>query len=691
MFKKFEILSKVFGHNNFRAFQEEAVDAILNHQDLLLILPTGGGKSLCYQLPALLLKGTTIVISPLIALMQDQIKSLQDRGINAVMLSSASSFEELNKVYRKLDGGDVKFLYIAPERLNSSRFLDLLERVDVSFFVIDEAHCVSEWGHEFRDDYRRLGILKEKFPNTPVAAFTATATKKVVEDIVKTLKLKNPKILKGKIFRDNLILNVKKRAGNGYKQLVKFLDIHKNESGIVYTFTRKESEKLANFLQKNGYKAKAYHAGLDNSIRDAVYKDFINDKLNIVVATVAFGMGIDKSNIRFIVHISLPKTIENYYQEIGRAGRDGLNSEALLLYNNSDKILRTKLIDDIENEQYKKIAYQKLENMYHYAISSECRHKYIANYFGDSIKSCKNLCDNCTKEESEQIDITTPSLMFLSAIYRTDQSFGQNYIIDLLRGSKSAKIEQNNHTNLSVYGIGKEFSKKEFESISERLFDLNAITRGEFGAIKLTNIGLEIIKYKKTVLIDKDKYQNEEIRSNYKTDIDNALNEFFEDFRKLRAKIAQEEMVPAYIIFSDKTLKEISLKLPQTKEEMLKINGIGEVKFQKYGEKFLELCKKIKEIKKPLSKTYMQTLKLIKENKSIQEIAIERNFSLVTILNHIKTLYDNEKIDKKTKENLIKDIKNDFNPDILKWIKKGLEIESYENLKQLLIIYGLIY
>jgi ATP-dependent DNA helicase RecQ len=689
--KKYEVLQKVFGHESFRNFQEEAVDTILKREDLLLILPTGGGKSLCYQLPGLLFEGTAVVVSPLIALMQDQIKALLDKQIKAVMISSANTDEELNRVYAQLREGAVKFLYIAPERFNSNRFLELLATLKISFFIIDEAHCVSEWGHEFRSDYRKLHILKEKFPHIPIAAFTATATAKVADDIVHALHLNRANILRSAIFRDNLILNAKKRAGNGYKQLMGFLESHKNESGIIYTFTRKETEKLALYLQENGYRSAAYHAGLSNDIRHQTYRDFINDSIDIVVATIAFGMGIDKSNIRFVVHTSLPKTIENYYQEIGRAGRDGLKSEALLLYNSSDESAKRELINDIDNLQYRQNAYKKLDSMYQSAIQSGCRHKFIANYFGDEIDPCKVLCDNCTKESVEQIDITTPSLMFLSAVYRTHQAFGQNYIIDLIRGSKSAKIEQNQHNNLSVYGVGKEYSKKEFEAVCERLFDLKAIIRGDFKVIKLTQTGLDIIQKKQKVFIDADKFTPEETQSMYHNDTDAVLNEFFDDFRLLRSRIAHEESMPAYIIFSDKTLKELAQKLPQSKEEMLKINGVGEVKYEKYGQAFLTLAQTIKETKKPLSQTYLQTLVLIQEGKTIEEIIDQRELSLITVLRHVQILLENEKIDQSIKENLTNEIKKEFSPQVLAWIEKGLTLDSYENIKKSLSIYGLIF
>ena len=593
---KEEALQKYFGFDTFRSLQKEAIEANLAGDDLLMILPTGGGKSLCYQLPALLKEGITVVISPLIALMQDQIKALEDRGVEAVMLSSAATLEEQNALYERLyHDKNIKFLYVAPERFVSQRFLELLSHIKIASFVIDEAHCVSEWGHEFRSDYRKLHLLKERFASVPIAAFTATATPKVAEDIIHALRLQNPKLLKAKIFRDNLLLSAAKRVGNGYKQVESFIAQHKNDSGIIYTFTRKESEKLAAHLQKRGYDALAYHAGLAPEVRSDVYKRFINDETRIIVATVAFGMGIDKSNIRYVVHMSLPKTIESYFQEVGRAGRDTLMSEALLLYSSADEVQKREFIKEIENETYRTNAYKKLDEIYTFAISSACRHRYIAGYFGDEIEPCKTLCDNCTKEKQEQIDITQPALMLLSTIYRVGQNFGQNYVLDVARGSKAERILQNRHDKLSVYGVAKEFSKKQLEAVLERLFDLGAIKRGEHKVLHLTHKGVEILKTKEPLSIDKERYVVEKIKSIQKERSGEEMSDYdadlFEKLRTLRAEIAKTNEIPAYIVFSDKTLKDMSAKRPQNKEEMLEVNGVGEVKFERYGEQFLELLR----------------------------------------------------------------------------------------------------
>lgn len=594
MQNKYKILKDIFGHENFRSFQEEIVDLILNKNDVLTILPTGGGKSLCYQLPTLLMSGITVVISPLIALMQDQVKALNDLEINASMINSLQTNEQNNETIQALLNKELKFLYVAPERFVSNEFISVLQRVDINYFVIDEAHCVSAWGHEFRAEYRNLDRLKEFFPKINICAFTATATKKVEEDIASSLRLQNPKHFRAKTKRDNLEIKVEPRISNGKRQILNFLKSHRGLCGIIYTFTRKEAESIAKFLQDENFLAKAYHAGLSNEIKNEVFNDFVYEKIDIVVATIAFGMGIDKSNIRFVIHTSLPKTLENYYQEIGRAGRDGEMSYTYLLYSKSDEVKRKIQIEEAIDNDYKQTGLDKLEFMYRYCVSSNCRHKIIASYFEDEINECKTICDNCTKGEIEKVDISVDSQKILSTIFRTEQRFGINHIIDVLRGSKNQKLLEFGHDKLSVYEIGKEKSKNEWVAICDRLIDDEAIVLGEFRALKITNLGMSILKGNEKVFIDSDKLgllvkqEKEELELSF----DDKL---FENFKTLRRKIAQENEVPAYVIFSDKTLKELSSKLPISKEKFLDINGVGKVRFEKYGNEFLELCKTIRE------------------------------------------------------------------------------------------------
>ncbi|PHR56218.1 MAG: DNA helicase RecQ [Arcobacter sp.] len=593
--QKYEILKTVFGHDKFRSFQEEAVDSILHQEDVLMILPTGGGKSLCYQLPSLMMPGVTVVVSPLLALMHDQVMALKANGIKAEMMSSMQTREELDLIRYDLLSGELKLLYIAPERFSAPSFLDLLKQVPINFFVIDEAHCVSEWGHEFREDYRKLHLLRENFPSIGIAAFTATATPKVQTDISQALLLNSPKEIRGKIFRENLHISVEPRIKDGKSQLLEFLKNFKDDSGIIYAFSRKQTESLAEFLQKQGVKALPFHAGLPNHVKQETFRKFVHDEIQVVVATIAFGMGIDKSNIRFVVHMSLPKTIENYYQEIGRAGRDGLDSEVLLLSSGSDMMMQREFIEQLEESPYKQNAFNKLELISRYASAEACRHQYIASYFEDELEDCETKCDNCTAQEVEKTDISIHSQKLLSSVYRTGQRFGQSYVIDVLRGSTVEKILDNGHDSLSVYGIGKDKSKAYWERIMERLMELGALKRGEFRALMIDTIGMQILKKELSIEIKTERL-NVKAKKEYKShtqDLD--LNtEDFESLRALRAEIAKKEGKPAYIVFGDKTLKEMANHLPQDKEQMLNINGVGEVKFERYGEKFLNMCIELK-------------------------------------------------------------------------------------------------
>ncbi|MGB3751719.1 MAG: ATP-dependent DNA helicase RecQ, partial [Arcobacteraceae bacterium] len=482
---KQEVLKKYFGFDSFRNIQEQAIDHILEKKDLLTILPTGSGKSLIFQLPTLMMSGATVVISPLIALMQDQVVNLQQNGITASMINSQNSIEENNFIFEQLRTNQLKFLYIAPERFQSGDFLEKLKSIDINFFVIDEAHCVSEWGHEFRDDYQKLGLLKQHFPNTPITGFTATATKSVEQDIVKTLSINPKNILKTKIQRTNLIIRSEKRVGDGKAQISAFLKTHEDECGIIYCFTRKETTALSEYLNSVGFDTLAYHAGLPSNQRDEIFTKFKNESVKIIVATIAFGMGIDKGNIRFVLHTSMPKTLENYSQEIGRAGRDGLNAEVLMLFSKADELGKRRFIDVLPDSQYKQNNYKKLETMYRFAISEKCRHQNIAIYFGDKIEPCDTICDNCTNEEREYQDITVEAQKFLSAILRVEERFGQTYIIDILRGSNAKRILDFGHENLSVHGIGKDLSKEQWSSIADTLLDIEAMQSfGEYRTLK---------------------------------------------------------------------------------------------------------------------------------------------------------------------------------------------------------------
>ncbi len=587
--EKLEILQHYFGHKGFRPLQEEVVDAILEGEDILMILPTGGGKSLCYQLPTLLMEGVTVVVSPLLALMHDQVVALKANGIEAAMLSSMQSLEESQETESLLRQGEIKLLYVAPERLSNGYFLALLHDLNVNFFVVDEAHCVSEWGHEFREDYRKLSLLKEQFPATSIAAFTATATHAVEQDIASQLCLTSPRRVRGSLFRENLMVSAQHRIKDGRAQLMEFLKAHEGDSGIIYTLSRKSTEAIAGYLRSRGIEARAYHAGLPTQEKNRTFADFVADKVQVVVATIAFGMGIDKSNIRFVAHMTLPKTLENFYQEIGRAGRDGLEAETLLLFSAADIVQQKSFIHDLPEGPYKEHAYGKLEQMVRFANSEACRHQSIASYFDDTIEACGAHCDNCLAPQSSKIDITEAARKLLSAIYRTQQRFGLHYVIDVLRGSREQRVLENGHETLSVYGIGAEYSKAQWLTIGDRLLELGAVHIGEFKVYHLTALGTEILKGKETVdlkeirlSIRKAVKKKEDFSADYNSDI-------FEKLRDLRREVAAEKGVPPYIIFSDKTLKDMSVKRPENREQMLEVHGIGEVKYERYGEQFLTL------------------------------------------------------------------------------------------------------
>lgn len=598
MEKKFQLLKSVFGHALFRAFQEEAVDAIVSGRDVMMILPTGAGKSLCYQLPSLLMDGVTVVVSPLLALMHDQITALSGFGIDAAMISSMQIPDEIRETFQRAKESRLKFLYVAPERLKSGEFIHFLSKVPINFFVVDEAHCVSEWGHEFREDYRQLHRLRDLFPAIPIAAFTATATHFVEQDILAQLRLVDPVLIRAKVRRDNLHISAQHRNANGRDQLLEFLSKYDNECGIVYTFTRKEAQSIAEFLSAKKIPAHAYHAGLPTQQKNETYRAFLNDEIRVVVATVAFGMGIDKSNIRFVVHMTLPKTIENYYQEIGRAGRDGLEASTLLLFSASDYSDRKRMIDSQTDSSYKKLAFDKLEAVSRFASSEICRHVLIAQYFDDHSQPCSTQCDNCTQHDTKSVDITQDALKLLSSVYRTGQKFGLHYVVDVLLGNVNDKIENNAHQTLSVYAIGKDKSRHHWLTIGDRLLELKALKQGDFRVLMLDEFGMEIIKKSLSVTIRKERLleQKRYTKTAMATYASDEYHLIFEQLRGLRSSIAKTNGVPPYVVFSDKTLQEMAQKLPQNKSEMLQVGGIGDVKFERYGKEFLALCGSIKEL-----------------------------------------------------------------------------------------------
>lgn len=723
-----QLLKDVFGFDDFRPLQKQVIEKIIAGEDVLLILPTGGGKSLCYQLPALLMPGVLVVISPLLALMQDQVYGLESKGIKAAMMSSMQRVDELHETERQVQNGEIKIIFVAPERLQNEYFLHFLTSINITFFAIDEAHCVSEWGHEFRADYRQLGLLKERFPQTNIAAFTATATTQVEKDIVKQLRFKQANnVVRGRVYRDNLSINAQMRQTNGRVQLLEFLAKHPNQQGIIYASSRAKTDSLNQFLCENNFKTSAYHAGFDSQKRQIIFQDFVNENIDIIVATIAFGMGIDKSNIRFVVHTSLPKTMEAYYQEIGRAGRDGLLSEVFLLYSSADLAQQQRFIREIENANYRQLAYDKLETIKKYAFSEKCRHQMLSAYFDDTMDACQTVCDNCLNPDTKRDDISELAKKFLSTIYRTKQLFGKNYIIEVLRGSKNKRILANEHEQLSVYGIGVDTSKSQWHIIADRLFEIDALAiEGEYGSLKLTKKSKGILKSLENVDIAKSRFElNKTTGTSAKNTNDYEVDDnIFQALRALRKQIAADVSMPAYIIFDDKTLKEMAYSLPDTKEKFLNIHGVGEIKFNKYGEQFLSLLTTftIADCREPqrdetsspsedkaqtqtqtqtldentsslpsnktseLSQTYHTTLSLIEQGLSVDDISENRKFTTSTILGHINKLVENNWLDDEKRRVLFAQIPS--NQAIDDWIQQGIELTgSLQSMSSYLAIF----
>lgn len=643
-------LKRYFGYNTFRPYQKEIIQALLRREDVLAILPTGAGKSLCYQLPALLQTGTAIVISPLISLMQDQVVSLYKNGIAAAFLNSSLSYRDIQNVLQEMS--DYKLLYVAPERLTDPQFLERLKETAISFFVIDEAHCISQWGHSFRIEYRKLSILKQHFPRCPVIALTATATPDVERDIQIQLAMQNPRIIKGSFDRPNLTIKLQPKH-QPEKQLQVFLEQQVNCSGIIYAATRKGVENTFNQLQQAGYAVGRYHAGLSEQERSTSQHAFLHDQVTLMVATVAFGMGIHKPDIRFIVHLDMPRSIEQYYQEIGRAGRDGLPAECLLLYGIQDFIIYNTFLEDIEDPVIRKQMKAKTDSMYRLCTSLKCRRYELLRYFGEifSQEVC-GACDNCL-EDAEQIDGTVIAQQILSCVYRLKQNVGIRMVTDVLRGSKSQGLLQRGYDQVSTYGLLKELSEQEVRYYIESLLHLGLLklTEGEYPVLKWTVASAAVVNRQQGVYFKKRTFkapkEGRELQKRRETSTSLHYDEkLFESLRQLRLQIAREEGVPPYVVFSDRALQEMAVYFPKTQAEFCKINGVGPIKWVKYGEKFLEaVCahtgqKPILErepIAAPLQRQHSQeeTVSLYQQGHTIEQMIQIRQLAKSTILTHL--------------------------------------------------------
>ena len=631
-------LKENFGFEKFRLNQEEIIQSLLEGKDTLAIMPTGGGKSICFQLPALLLSGTTIVLSPLIALMKDQVDSLKANGIAACYINSSQTDEEQQTHIHDLTTGKTKIVYVAPESL--SYLENIFNSITVSLIAIDEAHCISSWGHDFRPAYTNLGYLKNRFPSTPILALTATADKATRKDIAQQLNLKTPRAFISSFDRKNLSLEVRP-ALDRVKQILDFVNEKPGDSGIIYCLSRKTTEELAEKLQKAGVNAKAYHAGLESNIRSSTQDDFINDDCKVVCATIAFGMGIDKSNVRWVIHYNLPKNIEGYYQEIGRAGRDGLPSETILFESYGDLIQLQKFASQGLNAD---VQLAKLERMKQYADALSCRRKILLSYFGELINENCGNCDICNNPPAF-FDGTIIAQKALSAISRLQQLEPLPVIIDFLRGSKNAYIYEKEYQNLKTYGIGQDVSWYDWNQYLIQLINLGycEIAFHQQNKIRLT-------PFAKKVLFDGEKVQ---LTSVQKPSIDKSEtkavksktipNSLFETLRKLRYEISKKEEVPAYVIFSDAALRQMETNRPMSEEELITIDGVGKVKLEKYGQPFINAIfefQKNKGIKlKKEASTYKETLQLYKRGLTVDEIAMQRKLGLSTVVSHVAKLY----------------------------------------------------
>ena len=602
--KPLDVLHKYYGYTSFRKGQENIITSIINKEDVLAIMPTGGGKSICYQVPALCLDGITIVISPLISLMKDQVDALKTMGVKARLINSSLSNSEYNEALEEIENDECKIIYIAPERLDSMDFVNIIRGKNISQVAIDEAHCVSQWGHDFRVSYKKIPYFINRLDKRPiVTAFTATASNEVREDIINILNLHNPAVYITGFDRENLSINIVKSSSKN-KYTLDYVENHKNESGIIYASTRKEVETIYEGLLKRNYSVAKYHAGLSNEARKEYQENFINDDIKIMVATNAFGMGIDKPNIRWVLHYNMPQSIENYYQEIGRAGRDGEDSECVLLFSPGDVHTQKYLVEvGIENPERKRVQYKKLQQMVDLVYSNTCYRKNILNYFGETFLEDCNNCSNCLNE-GEVVDKTLDAQKVISCIARMKRSFGATMIIDVLRGSKNKKVLDLGFDTLTTYGIMKNYSNEDLKTfintlVSHGFLDVveNIGPRGSFPTIKLNEQSLKVIREEIKVEFKEDKVT----KSRY------VENELYEMLVSLRSEIAKEEGIAPYMVFGDATLKNMASVYATNKEEMLNISGVGQIKYEKYGKRFKDIIEKYIE-EKNIDKSKLNTV-----------------------------------------------------------------------------------
>ncbi|WP_114779292.1 DNA helicase RecQ [Botryobacter ruber] len=645
-----EALKLYFGYDQFRPMQEDIVSNILKGKDVVVLMPTGGGKSICYQVPAVVKKGICVVVSPLIALMKDQVEALLVNGIPAAYINSSQGAEEQYKIENQCLDNQLKLLYVSPEKLLSAGFFAFLKRLNISLFAVDEAHCISAWGHDFRPEYTQLRALKQQFPQVPVVALTATADRLTQKDIQEQLHLQNPEVFVASFDRPNINLSV--RPGRDrYNRIRDFLDKRQGQPGIIYCLSRKSTESLAGKLKKDGYSVTFYHAGMSPNQRAKAQEDFLRDNVQIVCATIAFGMGIDKSNVRWVIHYNLPKNIEGYYQEIGRAGRDGAKSDALLFYSYADVMSMRNMLSEGERGQKSQLELQlvKLERMQQYAEAAICRRRILLQYFGETMeKPCGN-CDIC-RNPPVTFDGTLLAQKALSAIARTQEQANMGLLVDVLRGSRNSQVLQAGFDKIKTYGAGRDISPMDWQRYLHQM--INA------GLIELAydqNYTLKLTEQSRRVLFENRKVELvkfEEVRQTEEVPLVKARpkkelikDALFDKLRALRKRLADEQNVPPYVVFSDATLQEMAAERPTNRISMLAIGGVGAQKFDRYGEDFMnEIMHFITEEQDKGNKikgaTHLVTFEAYKQGFTPEQIAQQRNLNLATIYSHIAALYE---------------------------------------------------
>ena len=643
------ILQTVFGYEQFRGDQAEIIDQLVNGHDAMVLMPTGGGKSLCYQIPALVRDGVGIIVSPLIALMQDQVMALRQYGVKAAYLNSSLSGAEMNEIERQLLNGELDMLYIAPERLFNGRTMELFSRIKLALFAIDEAHCVSQWGHDFRPEYIQLSALHERFPDIPRIALTATADTPTRNEIIQRLALQDAQLFNSGFDRPNIRYRITENSGNARDQLLRFIrNEHEGEVGIVYCLSRKRVEDTAKWLTSKGLTALPYHAGLSQQVRQTNQERFLREEDIIIVATIAFGMGIDKPNVRFVAHLNLPKSIEAYYQETGRAGRDGLPANAWMAYGLQDVITLKQMQENSDaDEQHKRVERHKLDSMLGLSELTSCRRQALLQYFGDRMEQPCGNCDNCLTPP-ETWDATVAAQKALSCVHRTGQRFGVNYLIDVLRGSDHERIKQFGHDQLSTYGIGKEHSTTEWRGLFRQLISrsLLSVDIEGHGSLRLTESARPVLQGKEKLLLRKlakatGKAERKRNTTQFNKEADTRLWNALRDCRK---RLADEQGVPAYVVFHDATLADMVERQPQSLEQLGRITGIGVRKLENYGDAFLDV---ILEYSQPaaVTDTIDETIQLLSQGLAPLAIAHKRELTLTTVYNHLAKAIEQDEIE----------------------------------------------